>query len=156
VVIQNSQQSKLVYGADVSGTVFKEISDKIYGHFLSTAKVNFTHAADTSAYSYYGLKAELNSVLSTMNLARNDAAGRSKWAMALVKNEQAQYSSPTGNLQTGSITPDVRGMGLKDAVDVLENLGFRVTVRGRGKVMNQSVMAGTPFKKGQSVSLVLN
>jgi len=28
VVIQNSNESKLHYGADVSGTVFKEISDK--------------------------------------------------------------------------------------------------------------------------------
>ncbi|MBC7423635.1 MAG: penicillin-binding protein 2, partial [Ferruginibacter sp.] len=38
VVIQNSNESKLVYGADVSGTVFKEISDRIYGRFLSTKK----------------------------------------------------------------------------------------------------------------------
>src|SRR4029078_8633120 len=38
VVIQNSKESKLIYGADVSGTVFKEISDKIYGRYLSKKK----------------------------------------------------------------------------------------------------------------------
>ncbi|RZK65198.1 MAG: hypothetical protein EOO95_09085, partial [Pedobacter sp.] len=30
VVIQNSRESKKIYGADVSGAVFKEISDKIF------------------------------------------------------------------------------------------------------------------------------
>ncbi|HNH23017.1 MAG TPA: penicillin-binding transpeptidase domain-containing protein, partial [Ferruginibacter sp.] len=38
VVIQNSRESRMVYGADVSGAVFKEISDRIYGSYLSTRK----------------------------------------------------------------------------------------------------------------------
>jgi cell division protein FtsI (penicillin-binding protein 3) len=47
-------------------------------------------------------------------------------------------------------------MGLKDAVYLLENSGLKVAAAGRGRVMNQSVTAGTNFKKGQTISLVLN
>ena len=40
VVIQNSNESKLIYGADVSGRVFKEISDRIYNHYLYKASLD--------------------------------------------------------------------------------------------------------------------
>jgi cell division protein FtsI (penicillin-binding protein 3) len=62
VVIQNSKESKLIYGADVSGTVFKEISDKIYARFLSTRKYTSPVQSDTTKYNYYGMKNELNSI----------------------------------------------------------------------------------------------
>jgi hypothetical protein len=37
-----------------------------------------------------------------------------------------------------------------------ENLGLKVTATGRGKVVNQSLLAGAPFIKGQKILLVLN
>jgi cell division protein FtsI (penicillin-binding protein 3) len=52
--------------------------------------------------------------------------------------------------------PDVKGMGLKDAIYLLENLSLKVIVQGLGKVKNQSLLAGTTFKKGQTVYLTLN
>jgi cell division protein FtsI (penicillin-binding protein 3) len=47
-------------------------------------------------------------------------------------------------------------MGLKDAIQLLENRGLIVTVTGRGKVVNQSLAAGTACKKGQHISIILN
>ena len=47
-------------------------------------------------------------------------------------------------------------MGLKDAVYLLENKGFKVTMSGRGKVINQLPVAGTIFKKDQNIALILN
>ena len=52
--------------------------------------------------------------------------------------------------------PVVVGMGLKDAVYMLENKGLKVLASGRGRVINQSLAAGTAFKKGQTVTLLLN
>ena len=54
VVIQNSNESKLIYGADVSGRVFKEISDRIYGRYLSTQFYKSITGTDTLQYNYYG------------------------------------------------------------------------------------------------------
>ena len=42
--------------------------------------------------------------------------------------------------------PNVVGMGLKDALYVLENLGIRVVASGTGKVKKQSIEPGSPIK----------
>lgn len=51
--------------------------------------------------------------------------------------------------------PDVRGMGAKDAVYLLESRGMKVLLSGVGKVVKQSVPAGGRPVKGQVVKLVL-
>ncbi len=51
--------------------------------------------------------------------------------------------------------PDVRGMGAKDAVYILENLGMSVKIQGRGKVSVQSITPGTEATKGRSITLTL-
>ena len=47
VVIQNSRESKKIYGADVSGTVFKEISDRIYSRFIANNKMIVLYTVHT-------------------------------------------------------------------------------------------------------------
>ena len=50
--------------------------------------------------------------------------------------------------------PNVTGMGLKDALFVLENLGLTVTVNGYGKVRRQSIKPGTKIR-GQRIKITL-
>jgi cell division protein FtsI (penicillin-binding protein 3) len=52
--------------------------------------------------------------------------------------------------------PDVRGMGLKDALFLLEDMGLNVQVKGRGKVSEQSLAPGLAINKKQEVLLELN
>ena len=52
--------------------------------------------------------------------------------------------------------PNVSGMGLRDALYVLENAGLQVKVNGRGSVMKQSVTAGSRIQPGQTVSIDLD
>jgi cell division protein FtsI (penicillin-binding protein 3) len=52
--------------------------------------------------------------------------------------------------------PALNGMGLKDAVYLCENLGLKVMVKGRGKVVAQSLVAGQLIKRGQSIIIQLN
>ena len=52
--------------------------------------------------------------------------------------------------------PKVLGLGLKDAVYMLENYGLKVIAGGRGKVIYQSLQEGTTFTKGQTINIQLN
>ena len=157
VVIQNSSQSKLIYGADVSGSVFKEISDKVYARFVSPSKSYAPPAKpDTLAYNYYGLKNDLSSIYSTLNIPAIDSAIGGYWRTVNMKNNSSVLNTPANSSASANIIPAVTGMGLKDAVYLLENKGLKVTVTGRGKVVNQIPVAGTTFKKDQNISLVLN
>ncbi|MGG9970356.1 penicillin-binding protein [Ferruginibacter sp. SUN002] len=155
VVIQNSNESRLIYGADVSGTVFKEVSDKVYGRYLSTKKYVSTKTVDSSLYKYYGLKTELSSIFSTLSVPYVDSMNGGYWRGVGMKNNAATLVDPANNTGKG-LMPNVVGMGLKDAVYLIENMGLKVAATGRGKVINQSLVAGTPFTKGQKVLLVLN
>jgi len=46
-------------------------------------------------------------------------------------------------------------MGLKDALYLLETMGMKVSVKGRGKVFSQALAPGSIVAKGASVVLEL-
>ena len=154
VVIQNSRESRMVYGADVSGAVFKEISDRIYGSYLSTRKFTANPKADSTAYYYHGAKDEFVSVLNYLNMPFMDSASNGYWRYAQVQNNKGLLKLK--NETAAATIPDATGMGLKDAVYLLENAGLKVTATGRGKVISQSLLPGMPLNKSQTINLVLN
>jgi len=86
-----------------------------------------------------------------------DSANSEKIRRADMKNNFSYLNTPlNSSASSGSVTPNVVGMGLKDAVYLLETKGLRVAASGRGKVMNQSLAAGTGFNKGQTIAILLN
>jgi cell division protein FtsI (penicillin-binding protein 3) len=106
-------------------------------------------------YNYFGMKSELSSIFTSLNLPYNDSANSGYWRSVQIKNNTGVLHA-TSNSTAGSVTPNVVGMGLKDAVYLLENMGLKVTATGRGRVMNQSLIAGTNFHKHQNIALILN
>ena len=54
-----------------------------------------------------------------------------------------------------SVIPDVRGMGAKDAVFLIEKRGVLVKLSGRGKVIKQSLEPGHTIKGGEVCMLLL-
>ena len=53
------------------------------------------------------------------------------------------------------IMPDVTGMGARDAVYMLEKMGLKVRVTGRGDVKKQSIPAGSTLHEGMKCALEL-
>jgi cell division protein FtsI (penicillin-binding protein 3) len=156
VVIQNSNESKLIYGADVSGTVFKEISDKIYSRYVGNKTYMAKSNADTVFYNFIGLNKEINAINSTLKIPFTDSANGGYWRSMRMQNNNAVLQFPTMMLTGTQVIPNVIGMGLKDVVYLTENKGLKVIVTGRGKVVNQSLAAGTTFKKGETFTIFLN
>lgn len=156
VVIQNSNQSKLIYGADVSGTVFKKISDRIYARYLSKKVIDFSNTTDSVLYNSHGMKGDLNSIFGFMNIGCIDSSSTGHWKRMQLKNNSASLYTPDFSKVSDSEIPNVIGMGLKDAVYLLENKGLKINIEGRGKVINQSLTAGASYSKGQKISIMLN
>ncbi|MEP6674443.1 MAG: penicillin-binding protein [Ferruginibacter sp.] len=156
VVIQNSKESKLVYGADVAGTVFKEISDKIYGRYISANNYVAAHSNDTAVYKYAGMRNELRTILNVLNFPISDSAVNGWWQTMSLQNKNATLFSRSDSSRPMTSTPNVVGMGLKDAIDLLENYGLKIAFTGKGRVLSQSLTAGTDYKKGQTINLILN
>lgn len=55
----------------------------------------------------------------------------------------------------GMPVPDLKGLGLKDALYAIENNGYRCSYEGVGHVVSQNPAAGTKAAKGQTIRIVL-
>lgn len=155
VVIQNSRESEHVYGASVAGPVFKEISDKLYATRIAKDYFNpHTVPADNDLYKFYGMKKDVNDILEQFKYNETDSSA-GKWSTGFLQDDKAKLLTDNVSVSDKKV-PDVTGMGLKDAVYLLENMGLKVSASGRGKVIYQSLAQNTAFNKGQTIKLQLN
>ncbi|MDB5223825.1 MAG: hypothetical protein JWN83_2492 [Chitinophagaceae bacterium] len=156
VVIQNGNESKLAYGGVVSAPVFREVADKIYSSNIANSPFfQATSVTDSTAYNYYGLKNDINKILSVLNMPYLDSAVAGYWRSMNMYDNKILLNA-INNSSEPAVMPKVLGLGLKDAVYMLENSGLRVTAAGRGKVIYQSLQEGTAFTKGQTINIQLN
>lgn len=56
---------------------------------------------------------------------------------------------------TQGVVPDVRGMGLRDALFLLESRGMKVRFRGKGRVVRQSIAGGSRIKGTPTIEIIL-
>ena len=94
---------------------------------------------------------DLSMICNEIGISNHQEEG-SEWVKAKINNNSIDWKK----LDTRkSIVPDVRGMGIRDALYVLENLGLQVSVHGLGKVKRQTILPGTRID-GQEIDLYLN
>lgn len=156
VVIQNGRESKLAYGGVVAGPVFKEVADKVYANRLSRIKVDqFANKQDSTFYRLAGTTTDLQNMFATLAYKQTNKPEKQDWSVAYLQNGNVQTLSQPG-LSSNNKVPDVVGMGLKDAVFILEEAGLKVAVSGRGKVVRQSLTAQAEIKKGEIINIELN
>lgn len=151
VVIRNKPQVKVYYGSLVAGPVFREVADKIYALDVSAQPwYAARQAADSSAFRWVGTGRDFRLLQERMGLNALDSAGKAGWTV--MTNEATGPVRRSMALTRGQM-PSVEGMGLRDAIYLLENLRLKVVPVGSGRVKKQSVEPGTPIKKGQTITL---
>ena len=69
---------------------------------------------------------------------------------------QTIETSNLGSQLKKGIVPNLNGLTAKDALFLLENCGFHVTIVGIGSVKKQSLEAGKKFNKGDKITLILS
>ncbi|WP_343531537.1 penicillin-binding protein [Pedobacter sp.] len=141
------------YGALVSGPVFREVADRIYAsdvkmynkveeHFAGNTVAPEAKAGQSQAtkkvYNAFGVKALY--------------AAKSEYFNSVDTNNGVAYEE---NTPIKGVMPNVNGMGLKDAMFLLGNVGLKARVKGSGKVVSQSIQAGSKIGKGLMVEILL-
>jgi cell division protein FtsI (penicillin-binding protein 3) len=154
VVIRTRPHAVLHYGGQLAAPVFREIAIKLYAMYVNKkTPVMYATRADSSAYFYAGNTKDIKKVYTTLKLSYVDSAAQGEWSNVYASNYKPVIKT---NAITGKVMPNVKGMGLKDALYLLETMGVKVTVKGKGKVSNQSVSPGTVLEKGIVIELELN
>lgn len=153
IVVVNNPRKGTYYAASVAGPVFREIADRVY-----TSDVNMYNPLN-------GQNIMANSKMPEAKLGEKKATQNVFKAFGIKaafggSGEYVKIDSNSGlankNIQvTEGSVPDVNGMGLKDALFVLGNSGLKTQVRGSGRVIRQSIAAGTRVNKGVPIILDL-
>jgi cell division protein FtsI (penicillin-binding protein 3) len=152
VVVANPTQG-VYYGGTVAGPVFKEIADKVYASHISPylEERNKKRAPKTHIELKNGRWDESELVLRELNI-NYSGGSEGEWMQG-----QSSDSLKLAELKiVSTVVPEVTGMGLKDALFLLENAGLRVVPVGRGKVIRQSLKAGSKHQKNQQIIIELS
>ncbi len=145
---------KAIYGAALTGEAQRTIVQYLYNRekgWCAPAPAAIAESRPTKIKG--GSVNQVNTVSSVMTSAMPRQVGENPWGEVVVGDDNQMHIKPIDI--SGSAMPNVVGMGLKDALFVLESCGLEVETQGKGAVSEQSIKAGTKIKRGEKVKITL-
>jgi cell division protein FtsI (penicillin-binding protein 3) len=158
VVVRTRQGSSAYYGGTIAAPVFKMIADRIF----ATGETNWIEPIDSIAKASDKIIVAKKTSISSYDMLMKKigikvpAISANGNVMAQIVSDSSKHTTMVPKPVYLGQMPDVTGMGLKDAVYLLEQQGAKVYVVGRGRVRMQSIPAGTRIAKGQRITLQLS
>lgn len=158
VVLYSGETRGNFYGGSWAGPVFKQIADHIYSTSSDWQPVlNGNKRIESNPDIATGRMDAQSKVLAELGISfsKNGINERNSSGWAQFDKDTAgrlvarNYSTDNDSLA------NVVNMGLKDAIYLLENNGYKVTFQGYGKVAAQEPESGTRLQKGSVVNLIL-
>ena len=141
-------------GGGMAGMVFKNIAEQTYVRKVQLAVEDCK--IDSTLQKHPPLKNGnwdySQTVLAALQFPAGNLEQAADWVK--VKHDSITYQ-PQAIALNGSLVPDVREMGARDAVYLLEKSGLRVNLTGAGKVVSQSFPPGQKMVKGTTISITL-
>lgn len=161
IVVIKSPTSGEYYGGQVAAPVFRDVVEKYYSlKMKSQPPVNPTDNKDivqsTPPAVKGGFRSDLTSIYKFLGIKFTNIAGKAEATDWAVPDKQDKSIALKNMTVIDNLVPNVMGMGLRDAVYLLESQGLKVKFSGYGKVVGQNPSYGTRCKKGDVVSLDLN
>ena len=148
-----AQAGKAYYGGPLAGPVVKRMVDYIFNRGR-----DWYGRVDDGGPRRYPDRMKGGDIAQVRRVAdrlspRASFESRTGWGRVTVDSlSNVVITSLPGDR---GVMPDVRGMGLKDALFVLESRGLKVRFSGRGAVTQQSITAGARIAPGTAVVITL-
>jgi cell division protein FtsI (penicillin-binding protein 3) len=154
VVIKTKPHAAMHYGGQLAAPVFKEVATKLYAMYVQRKNIlPLQYKPDSTFNIYAGKTNDVKDIFGAMNISYVDSTVQKPWSVVYTNPDKPVIKL---SVVEKKIVPDVRNMGLKDALYLLENSSIKVITKGRGKVVAQDILPGTPVTKNQNITLLLN
>ncbi|MCD4679775.1 MAG: PASTA domain-containing protein [Bacteroidales bacterium] len=154
IVVISKPSTGLYYASSVAAPVFKEIANKVYSTQLDIQQKDITINSDNSIpLAKTGNQADLLTVYRSLNLPVIITDSIDEWAVTLPEENNVVIRT---RRITENIVPNVKGMGAKDAVYILEKIGLKVRLNGKGIIIKQSISPGSNISVGKEIVLELS
>ena len=160
-IVSIQTRGGLISGGGVAGVVFGEIAKRIMARDEerdinelrdSTAVFIPTVMKGNIAAARYVLD-ELD-IPTEWDASASYRTDKPVWGNAESRESDVLFTGTVFDPAQGKV-PNVRGLGAKDAVYMLESCGLSVRLSGKGKVRSQSIQPGSTARKGQIIYLTL-
>ena len=140
------------YGASLAAPAFKAIVERVYALDAEWHAPLTESDVPSVAPVKGGDVQEMRTAAGRLSITTDIARRGQGWATAT--QDSARVEVTPVQCEEG-VMPAVQGMALKDALYLLESRGLRVRVSGKGKVVAQSIRAGTQIREGDAVTITL-
>ncbi len=137
IVVVSEPQKNATHGGDLAAPVFRDLSDRVVG----------------TRITYKQKSSSLQKQAPTYNKGNVENYNKFCQNLGLKNNKIESNWNPNKDIKT---IPNVVGMTIRDAKYLLEKQGLIVTFEGKGKVVSQSLISGSSFRKGNKIHLNLN
>ena len=153
IVVVYKPHSGVYYGASAAGPIYKSIAERV-----ATLSDNLIYSEESQKIttielpeSQAGYNGDFEKVFSYVGL---DYKTKKKGAWVEVDPYESKMLIDKKKISKSKV-PNVKGMGARDALYVLESLGLNVEIDGVGKVVKQTIKPGAK-NRGQDIKLYLN
>ncbi len=153
IVLLYNPKGYIFTGGQVAAPVFRLISDKLYAARLFHPPAR-THEASMAAMPALrnGWLDDFRTIYKGLEVPLLDTVDTA-WGRAIPAEDRVRLGE---RVFMENLVPEVVGMGLRDAIYVLENAGLRVRFAGRGQVRSQSMRPGTRIREGNVIYIELS
>ncbi|NOY95307.1 MAG: transpeptidase family protein [Chlorobi bacterium] len=156
MIVTMNRPKGVYYGSSVAGPVFKEIAEKVYA--LQVQATEYAESDQDTENSKVpvikkGQRSDIKKVLTSLEMGNIEDNVNSNFVSTANLNGKIGFKEEKITMDK---IPDVTGMGLSNAIFILERAGLKVKVNGIGKVTKQSLTPGSKFHKGQRIYLTLS
>ena len=150
IVVVDNPKNGQVYGSKVAAPIFRDLADKVFATDMSLHEPiksikNIKHQQEIKIGS-----------ISKLKLLKEEI----DLTEASLKNIEKDYRKINNSLKN-NIMPFITGMSARDAIYILENNGFRVSVEGSGSVIRvndkyeKKIAVGQKLVKGSLIKITL-
>ena len=154
IVVIADTKSGVYYGSSIAGPVFRELANKVYATDPSFHTTSAGLLAEKCKLpgSKDGAQTDLMQLYQALEMPY--LGGSSGDWVTVTTGDSVAVLSP--RFIEANHVPDVRGMGLRDALYLLENAGLQVKTLGMGTVRRQSIAPGSDLTTSQAITLELS
>ncbi|MCS6969240.1 MAG: penicillin-binding protein [Cytophagales bacterium] len=140
------------YGGTIAAPVFRQIADFAYSQRVTQELLPHASAVALPSLPHSAYQEELHLIAERLGIKKQSLTNE-KWVYTRFSGDTLKMLGH--KIEAAGIVPNVVGMTLRDALYILENKGLKVYFIGKGKVKQQSLLAGTRFVKGDKILLRL-
>jgi len=155
VIIDNPKSSGADYtryAGSVAAPVFKEVADRIYAYDVAIQKpIKDSIPEKSRDLKWAGKTSDLKIINEELKLTSPPEGA--EYAVGSIVNKGKPRWKPLA-VKSREV-PDLQGLPMRDALYILENKGYKVTFKGSGKVVEQSLPPGTNNSGIKTILLTL-